>query len=206
MVRIGSVTKKSPPSPEGLVRQLTASGGKSGATAQSPARDLVCGDFDMRISRDGTWFYHGSPIGRKRLVKLFASVLKREPDGSYVLETPVEKGRIQVDDVPFIAVGLTATGAGEAQELTLRTNLDEFVTVGAGHPIRVAPDPETGHPLPYVHVRDGLEARIARPVYYELVELGMERRQGKDHLYGVWSGGEFFALGELSEPEQTEQA
>jgi len=191
------------------MQHLTGQGGKSGATPpqsapQGPARDLVCGDIDIRIDRDGTWYYHGSPIGRKRLVKLFASVLKREPDGQYVLETPVEKGRIQVDDVPFVAVELSATGASEELELTLRTNIDEFVSVGPENPIRIAIDPDTGHPLPYVHVRDGLEARIARPVYYELVELGMERRRGKDHLYGVWSGGEFFVLGALSEHEQTE--
>lgn len=199
------MTKKSPPSPEQLARSISPRGGKSGTAPSSPSRDLVCGDFDMRIDRNGTWYYHGSPIGRKRLVKLFATVLKREADGRYVLETPVEKGRIQVDDVPFVAVELAATGAGEEQVLTLRTNLDEFVTVDAGNPIRVALDPETGHPVPYVHVRDGLEARIARPVYYELVELGMERRQGKDHLYGVWSKGEFFTLGELSENGQTDQ-
>ena len=210
------MTRKSPPSPEHLAQLISARGGKSGAAApktappktvpQGPARELVCGEIDIRIGRDGTWYYHGSPIGRKRLVKLFASVLKREPDGQYVLETPVEKGRIQVDDVPFVAVELTTAGAGEELVLTLRTNLDEFVTVGAGNPIRVASDPETGHPVPYVHVRDGLDARIARPVYYELVELGMERRHGKDHLYGVWSKGEFFVLGELTEPELTEQA
>ncbi|MCZ6860719.1 MAG: DUF1285 domain-containing protein [Alphaproteobacteria bacterium] len=200
------MTRKAPPSPEQLVRHLSAHGGKSGTAPQRPARDLICGDIDMRIGLDGTWYYHGSPIGRKRLVKLFASVLKREADGQYVLETPVEKGRIQVDDVPFVAVELTATGAGEELVLTLRTNLDEFVTVGADNPIRVAVDPETDHPVPYVHIRDGLEARIARSVYYELVELGMERRHGNDHLYGVWSKGEFFTLGELTEPELTEQA
>ncbi len=200
------MTKTSPPSPEQLVRHLTAPGGKSEAAPQGPARDLICGDIDMRIGRDGTWYYHGSPIGRKRLVKLFASVLKREANGQYVLETPVEKARIQVDDVPFVAVELTATGTGKELVLTLRTNLDEFVTVGADNPIRVAADPKTGHPVPYVYIRDGLEARISRPVYYELVELGMERGRGKDHLYGVWSGGEFFSLGELTEPEPTEQA
>jgi len=185
------------PNPDQLAKHISAMGSaRKGGTG--PHRELVCGDIDIRIARDGTWFYHGSPIGRKRLVKLFATVLKREPDGTYVLETPVEKGRIQVDDVPFVAVELVAEGEGESQCLTLRTNIDESVTVDAAHPIRVDDDPQTGHPVPYVLVRDALEARIARPVYYELVALGLEREEGNDHLYGVWSSGEFFPLGRMT--------
>ena len=154
---------------------------------------------DLVQAKDGTWFYHGSPIGRKRLVKLFATVLKREPDGTYVLETPVEKGRIEVEDVPFVAVELDTKGAGRSQALTLRTNLDESVTVDRDHPIDVRSDPDTGHPIPYVLVRAGLEARIARPVYYELVALGMEGEGNASHLFGVWSKGSFFPLGRASE-------
>jgi hypothetical protein len=184
------------PNPDQLAKHISAMG-SARKGSPDPDRDLVCGDIDIRIARDGTWFYHGSPIGRKRLVKLFATVLKREPDGTYVLQTPVEKGRIQVDDVPFVAVALSVVGEGESQSLTLRTNLDESVTVDGAHPIRVSDDPQTGHPVPYVMVRDGLEARIARPVYYELVELGLEGPHGSDHLYGVWSSGEFFPLGPL---------
>ena len=101
------------------------------------------------------------------------------------------------DDVPFVAVALFAEGEGESQCLTLRTNIDESVTVDADHPIRVSEDPQTGHPVPYVLVREAGEARIARPVYYELVALGLERGDGSDHLYGVWSSGEFFPLGRL---------
>jgi len=182
------------PNPDHLAKHISAMGSKREG-GKGPQRELVCGEIDIRIARDGTWFYHGSPIGRKRLVKLFATVLKREPDGTYVLETPVEKGRIQVDDVPFVAVELFAEGEGESQRLTLRTNIDESVTVDNAHPIRVAEDPETGHPVPYVLVREALEARIARPVYYELVALGLERKLGHDHLYGVWSSGDFFSLG-----------
>ena len=182
------------PNPDLLAKHISAMGSQRKG-ARDPNRELVCGDIDIRIARDGTWFYHGSPIGRKRLVKLFSTVLKREPDGTYVLETPVEKGRIQVDDVPFVAVELFTEGEGERQRLTLRTNIDESVTVDNAHPIRVAEDPETGHPVPYVLVRDQLEARIARPVYYELVALGLERKHGRDHLYGVWSSGDFFPLG-----------
>ena len=159
----------------------------------APGQPVICGDLDMRIARDGTWFYHGSPIGRKRLVALFASVLRREADGAYYLVTPVEKGRVAVDDAPFVAVELSVAGAGREQALVFRTNLDEIVTAGAGSPIRVAHNQLTGEPTPYVHVREGLEALIARPVYYQLVDLGVEHDGG----YGVWSGGVFFLLGTL---------
>jgi len=182
------------PNPDQLAKHISAMGTQRKGR-RTVNRELVCGDIDIRIARDGTWFYHGSPIGRKRLVKLFSTVLKREPDGTYVLETPIEKGRIQVEDVPFVAVELSAEGEGEKQRLTLRTNIDESVTVDAAHPIRVREDGETGHPVPYVLVREALEARIARPVYYELVALGLERSVGGDHVYGVWSSGDFFPLG-----------
>jgi hypothetical protein len=153
----------------------------------------------MRIARDGTWFYQGTPIGRKPLVKLFSTVLRREPDGSYWLVTPVERGRIVVEDAPFTAVELTASGAARDQILTFRTNVDDEVTADAEHPLRVAHDPETGEPSPYILVRDGLEARLSRPVYYQLVELGEERRDGGGAMYGVWSKGRFFPLGSLAD-------
>ena len=161
-----------------------------------------CGDLDMRIARDGTWFYHGSPIGRKPLVTLFASVLRRETDGSYWLVTPVERGRIAVDDAPFLAVELTAHGAGGDQILVLRTNLDEMVELGPERPLRVAEDARTGEPSPYVLVRPGregrpgLEALIARPVFYQLVELATADADDPTRL-GVWSKGAFFALGRM---------
>ncbi|MBI3505271.1 MAG: DUF1285 domain-containing protein [Proteobacteria bacterium] len=153
----------------------------------------ICGDFDLRIARDGTWFYRGSPIGRVALVKLFARVLRREADGSYWLVTPVEKGRVTVDDVPFVAVDFDSAGSGPAQVLTFRTNLDETVAVGPERPIRVA-ESETGEPAPYVLVRPGLEARIGRAAFYRLVECA-ETRDGR---LGVWSAGSFFALGSSS--------
>jgi uncharacterized protein len=164
------------------------------AAAAGP-RVVDCGDFGIRIARDGTWCYRGSPIGRLPLVKLFASVLRREADGGYWLATPAERGRIEVDDVPFLAVSLTATGRGRRQNLMLRTNLDEIVTAGPDHPLRV----ETaagGSTVPYILVRDGLEARLSRPVFYELVELGTEERLAGARTFGVWSGGMFFRLGE----------
>lgn len=148
----------------------------------------------MRIARDGTWFYRGSPIGRMPLVKLFSTVLKRDDKGEYWLITPVEKGRIAVDDAPFVAVELATSGAGRDQLLTMRTNLDEFVSVDQAHPIRVVHDPASGEPSPYVLVRDGMEARINRPVYYQLIELGEEREVDGARRFGVWSGGHFFVL------------
>src|SRR5215813_13070476 len=162
---------------------------------ESSARQQFCGDIDMRIGRDGTWFYHGSPIGRKPLVKLFASVLRRDDDGEYWLVTPAERGRIKVDEVPFTAVEVNATGNGADQTLTFRTNLDDEVAADAHHSIRVAYDADSAEPRPYILVRDRLEARILRPVFYELVELAQMHRIGDDEVYGVWSRGQFFPLG-----------
>jgi hypothetical protein len=166
---------------------------------QTPAvvrRPVVdCGDFGIRIARDGTWFYRGSPITRLPLVKLFASILTRDPDGGYALVTPAERGRIEVEDAPFLAVEVTRCGEGREQELIFRTNLDEIVTAEPNHPLRV----ETaagGEPKPYILVRDGLEAKLTRAAFYELVELGREEWVAGRRQFGVWSGGAFFRLGE----------
>ena len=185
-----------PGSPSSLIDPLKglramATGDRVGGSA----RQQFCGEIDIRIGRDGTWFYHGSPIGRKPLVKLFASVLRREDDGDYWLVTPAERGRIKVDEVPFTAVEVNAAGAGHAQTLTFRTNLDDEVAADAQHPIRVAYDPDSRGPRPYILVRDRLEARILRPVFYELVELAQMQRIGGDEVYGVWSREQFFPLG-----------
>jgi len=166
---------------------MTASAGKR------PPID--CGDLDIRITHDGTWFYRGSPIGRLPLVKLFASVLRREADRRYWLVTPAERGRIEVEDVPFLAVAVTVEGEGRDQRLIFRTNLDEFVTAGPDNPLRVQTT-ASGEPAPYILVRDELEARLARPVFYELVELGTEEPIGETTQFGVWSKGVFFRLGE----------
>ncbi len=160
------------------------------------------GDVGLRIARDGTWFYHGSPIARKPLVRLFARVLERDADGEYHLVTPVEKCRITVDDAPFVAVGLSVRGTGRNRSLTLRTNVDERVVVSDSRPIRVTLDPRTAEPSPYVLVRDRLEALISRPVYYELVDIGCEEEVGGDRLYGVWSERSFFPLGRLDDGER----
>jgi uncharacterized protein len=162
----------------------------SGCRARLP---VLRDDLQMRIVRDGTWLYRGSPIARRPLVKLFASVLRRENDGDYWLVTPAERGRIDVEDAPFIAVEVTAEGRGRQRRLTFRTNLDEEAVAGEAHPIRCASDPVSQAPIPYILVRDGLEARILRPVFYHLVELG--EQQGDQ--FGVWSSGRFFPLGRL---------
>jgi uncharacterized protein len=156
-----------------------------------------CGEIGIRIARDGTWFYHDSPISRKPLVQLFASVLARKPDGSYWLVTPAEQACIHVEDAPFVAVELSVAGAGRNATLSFRTNLDETVAAGPHHPIRVVHDPATAEPSPYVTVRPGLDALIARPVYYELVAMGEEAVDGARRVLGVWSGGRFFVLGPL---------
>lgn len=171
---------------------------RSGPEGGSPAGNLgdtteTCGDFGIRILRDGTWLYHGSPIGRKPLVRLFSTVLRRDDDGFWLV-TPVERGRIEVDDAPFTAVEMTVEGTGAAQRLTFRTNVDDTVTADAAHPLRVALAPD-GEPSPYVLVRDRLEALIVRAVYYDLVELGEERLVDGEERYGVWSAGTFFLLG-----------
>ncbi len=156
--------------------------------------DEDCREFGLRIARDGNWFYHGTPIGRKSLIRLFSSVLRRDGEGGYWLVTPVERGRIEVEDAPFVAVELTAEGTGSGQRLSFRTNVDDIVAADAAHPIRVVLDEATGEPRPYVMVRDGLEALILRPVFYHLVERG----ETKDGDFGVWSDGAFFKLGEAS--------
>jgi len=163
---------------------------------------VECGDLPFLILRDGTWLYRGSPIGRKELVCLFASVLRRDQDGGFWLETPVERGRIEVEDAPFVAVELHWTGTGTRQMLSFRTNVDQMVTAGPEHPIRISHDLLTCEPTPYITVRAGagrlaVEARIARAVYYELVALGEPRWVGGQRVLGVWSAGSFFSLGEL---------
>jgi len=174
-----------------LERSLTGANREPGTVDQQ-----FCGDIDMRIARDGTWFYHGSPIGRKPLVKLFAGVMRRDEAGDYWLETPVEKCRIKVDDAPFTAVEMVVSGGGCKQLLKFRTNIDEFVTADSEHPLRITSDPDTGEPTPYIMVREGLEALIVRAVYYDLVELGVEETRDGAPVFGVWSGGTFFALGD----------
>ena len=192
----GAPSSHRAPDPAELARRLDVPGGKNSADSRHPDA-AACGHFSIRIARDGTWFYHGSPITRKPLVQLFASVLRRDEAGRYLLVTPFERGLVDVDDAPFTAVALTAVGRGATQRLVFRTNLDEEVTAGAAHPIRVTENPATGEPSPYIRVRDGLDALIARPVFYELAELGVTERLDGAEVFGVWSDQTFFPLGHL---------
>jgi len=145
-----------------------------------------CGASAMRIARDGTWYHEGSPIGRPAMVRLFSTILRREGDGSFVLVTPVEKLDIEVEDAPFVAVELKSEGEGADRMLAFRLNTGDVVVAGSGHALRF----EAG-PHPYLEVRAGLDALVARPVYYELAEIALAEGASPP---GVWSGGAFFAL------------
>jgi hypothetical protein len=152
-----------------------------------------CGDLDMRIATDGTWYYLKTPIGRPALVKLFASVLRREGE-KYFLVTPVEKCGITVDDAPFLAVEFSVTTGPHGRALNFRTNVDDWVACGRDHPLRFEPEPRTGGLKPYLHVRQNLWAKVTRALFYDLVELGEEREISGRQMFGVASDGEFFVM------------
>jgi hypothetical protein len=186
---------KNPTQPTGDHQKISAS---APSYQQSAAADLpVCGDLDIRIARDGTWHYRGSPIDRKSMVKLFSKVVQRDEQGDYWLVTPVERGRILVDDAPFTVVECEAIGRGRNQVLRFRSNVDEWIEAGADHPIRVTENPVTGEPSPYILVRDNLEALIVRAVFYRLVERAVEHHGDGGVYLGLWSKGEFFPLGRV---------
>jgi hypothetical protein len=174
---------------------LTASLPRAGDKGLPPVHlwdPPFCGDIDMRIAADGTWFYMKTPVGRPALVKLFAGVLKREGD-KHFLVTPVEKVGIAVDDAPFVAVEMKIEG----DVLNFRTNVDDWVACGAGHALRFEPD-TTGGLKPYLHVRRDLWARLTRPLFYDLVERGEERTVDGRDVFGVASGGEFYVMADAS--------
>ncbi len=148
-----------------------------------------CGHSDMRIARDGTWYHQGSPIGRQPMVRLFSTILRREADGGYVLVTPAEKLTIEVEDAPFVAVEMKAEGAGDAMKLAFRLNTGDLVSADDTHRLRFAQG-ENG-PRPYLHVRGGLEALIARPIYYDIANLALET---PGDVPGIWSNGCFFPI------------
>ena len=152
-----------------------------------------CGNLDMRIAADGTWYYLKTPIGRPALVRLFASVLKREGD-DYFLVTPVEKCGIEVEDAPFLAVELQVAQSDAGQVLRFRTNVDEWVTCGAEHQLRFDPESATGGLKPYLHVRGGLWAKVTRTLFFDLVALGQEREIEGEVMFGIVSMGVFFAM------------
>lgn len=180
------------PSAEGLAAAAGAAS-KRGLPPVHLWNPPFCGDIDMRIARDGIWFYQGTPIGRPGMVKLFSGILKREGD-SYFLVTPVEKVGITVDDAPFLAVDFTALGAGREQVLRFVTQVGDEVEAGAENPIRVERNGADGEPSPYVHIRAGLDALIDRKSFYRLIELGVhEMHEGKS-WFGLWSSGRFFPV------------
>jgi hypothetical protein len=170
---------------------------KSASARGLPPVDLwnpaYCGEIDMRIASDGTWFYQKTPIGRPALVKLFASVLKREGD-RYFLVTPVEKCGIAVDDAPFLAVELRIGQSGRGQILRFRTNVDDWIDCDADHPLRFDTEAATGGLKPYLHVRRDLWAKVTRALFYDLVDLGEERDLAGGRMFGVASAGEFYAM------------
>jgi hypothetical protein len=154
-----------------------------------------CGDIDMRIAQDGTWYYLNSPIGRKPLMQLFASVLRHDEDGKHYLVTPVEKCGIRVDDAPFTAVRMEVSGTGLEQVIRFETNVDDEVTVGVAHPLRFATEAGTGGLKPYVLVRARLEALVSRALFYDLVSVGTVA----DGWFGVWSSGRFYPMQRATE-------
>jgi uncharacterized protein len=190
--------------PDNLLKNIGKQRGPAPVHSWNPP---FCGDIDMRIAADGQWYYQGSPIGRKKMVILFSSILRLDADGKYYLVTPVEKVGIQVDDCPFVAVLLDVTGQGREQQLTFTLNTDETVVAGDEHPIEVDVD-DTGQPHPVIEVRDGLKALISRSVFYQLValaETGADpgeqpealKNKGSGGLATVWSNGRLFALGRV---------
>jgi uncharacterized protein len=181
------------PAPEDLAGLSLADIARLAADRKLPPVDqwnpAHCGPSDMRIARDGTWFHQGSPIGRPAMVRLFSTILRREPDGRHVLVTSVEKLDIEVEDAPFVAVELKSEGEGRERRLAFRLNTGDMVVAGPDHALRF----ETGQdgPHPYLRVRGGLEALVARPVYYELAELALA--EGAEPP-GLWSDGAFFPM------------
>lgn len=185
--------KPAAPSADTLAAAASAAG-KKGPPPVHLWNPPFCGDLDMRIARDGTWFYLGTPIGRPALVRLFSGILKLE-DGKYYLVTPVEKVGITVDDAPFVAVDFRVDHAGTPdQAITFVTHVGDEVTAGPDHPIRVPRDADSDEPSPYVMVRRGLEARIDRKSFYRLVEIGEHAPHAGEQWFGVRSGGAFFAM------------
>ena len=186
------------PAPD-LLRGLAEVQAEAAHTRKLPPIDKWnppdCGDINMRIAIDGTWFYMGTPIGRPALVRLFSTILRREADGRYVLVTPVEKVGLKVDDAPFVAVRVDAEGQGRAQTLHFMTNVGDAVVAGPEHLLRVEFRGAAREPRPYLHVRGKLEALVSRAVFYELVGLAEERETRDGRELGVWSEGVFFSLG-----------
>ncbi|MFK7939399.1 MAG: DUF1285 domain-containing protein [Roseovarius sp.] len=177
------------PSADGIEASARAARNQKGLPPVHSWNPPFCGNLDMRIARDGTWYYQGTPITRPGLVKLFSTILRRDGD-DYVLVTPVEKVGITVDDAPFVAVDFEVAGTGAAQTLCFETNVGDHTVASADTPLRIERDPDTHQPAPYVVVRDNLEALIDRKSFYRLIEIGTHH----DGWFGLWSSGQFFPI------------
>jgi len=184
--------KTAKPTADGIA-QAAKTAGKKGPPPVHLWNPEFCGDLDMRIARDGTWFYLGTPIGRMPLVKLFSSILRKDGD-DYFLVTPVEKVGITVEDAPFVAIDFDVDGTGKDQTISFTTQVDDTAIAGADHPIRVVRDAKTGEPSPYVLIRTNLEALIDRKSFYRLVDIGVHAEFESQSWFGVWSGGVFFPI------------
>ena len=185
------------------LEHMLKSSGRKGPPPVELWNPPYCGEIGLKIAVDGTWYYQDSPIGRKPLVKLFASVLRYDDDGRHYLVTPVEKIGIDVEDAPFLAVAMTVSGQGRDQKLTFRTNVDDTVDAGPDHPMRFDFD-QANHGLkPYLHVRGRLEARVTRALCYDLVELASEKEIEGESYLGIWSAGRFFSIAPAGSFEQT---
>lgn len=185
------------PDPGAALNSLAKSVPDDGTGKKLPPVHLwdppFCGDLDIRIGRDGLWYYLGTPIGRERLVRLFSTVLKLE-DERYFLVTPVEKIGITVEDVPFIGVQMEVEGEGQQQRLIFKTNVGDEAVAGPAHKFVFRPGSEVGEVTPYIHIRAGLEARIRRPVFYEMVDLAVDHEVDGQSFFGLWSEGTFFPI------------
>tara|TARA_A100001011_G_scaffold132235_1_gene139268 strand:+ start:163 stop:762 length:600 start_codon:yes stop_codon:yes gene_type:complete len=184
------------------IRKSTAEDIATAARAATKGRGLppvhlwnpaFCGDLDIRIARDGTWFYLGTPIGRAKLMKLFSSILRKDGD-KFFLVTPVEKVGIIVDDAPFVAIDFTVTGSDKDQVICFETNVGDYAKASMENPIRFARDEQTDEPSPYIHIRNGLEALIDRKSFYRLVDLGTQENIDGEIWFGVFSSGTFFPI------------
>jgi hypothetical protein len=184
---------------------------RAAADTNDPAKGLppverwnppFCGDIDMEIKADGTWFYMGTPIGRAPLVRLFSTVLRKDDDGRTYLVTPAEKVGIRVEDAPFLAVEMAVSGDGATQLLTFRTNVGDVAEAGPSHPLRFVIAGENQELKPYLHVRGNLEALVSRPVMYDLVERGEEVEIDNRRMFAIRSGGVLFPIMPADELER----
>jgi len=175
-------------------RAAEKSGGKKGLPPVHLWNPELCGDIDMRIARDGTWYYLGSPIGRKELVQLFSSVLRHDDDGVHYLVTPVEKCSVEVEDAPFLAVRMSVVGQGREQVIGFETSVDDEMVVDDDHSLRFETEQGTDGLKPYVLVRARLEALVNRALFYDLVALGVVEPHEGDDWFGVWSSGRFWPM------------